>query len=689
MKFRAALVALAFPLLASAQVFQGTTLVQPKLVADTSAIVPGQPFRVGLVLKMAPTWHTYWQYSGDAGIPTRIDWKLPPGFAVGPIEWPLPEAFLEPGDIEVYAYGDEVVLLQTIRPPADLSSANVTLAAHASWLVCAEICIPGKADLSLSLPVAKSAQPANAELFARAERLLPSPNAPPFEVSWTRSGDTLTASFPAPAGTTGADFFPLPTKGQEVGHPTIVKTADGGYTISIDAKGDLRGVLAIKDATGERGWSVVAAPTASAPEITPPAAASVSLWSALLSGLLGGLILNLMPCVLPVISLKVFGFVRQAGQSRRTIALHGLAFAGGIFAWFLGLGLVIVGIKAAGGQATWAFQFQNPWFVVGTATLVFVFALNLFGVFELTLPGRATNALSEAGTADGYRGSFFQGMFATLLATPCTGPFLGGALGFAFLQPAPITLLMFGSVALGMALPYLALSVQPGWVRFLPKPGAWMERLKQFMGFPLLAALLWLLFIVGGQRGPHAIIWVSAFLLSLGVALWIYGLVAAPHVRAGRRMVGVLTALVIAGGAGWLFLAELFANEKVSAVAGVTERGGITWQPFSQAEVDRLLAAGKPVFIDFTADWCLSCKVNERTAIDTPAVRAKFQELGIVAVKADWTNANPEITAALQRFGRVGVPFYVLYPAGKPDAPIPLPELLTQSLVLEALSKAR
>jgi thiol:disulfide interchange protein DsbD len=685
MKFRAALLALAFPFLASAQVYQGVTLVQPRLLADTTAIVPGQPFRVGLALKMAPTWHTYWQYAGDAGIPTRIDWKLPPGFAVGPLEWPLPEAILEPGDIEVYAFGDEVLLLQTIRPPANLPPGDVKLDAHAAWLVCAEICIPGKADLSLTLPVAATAQSANAEIFSRAAQRLPSPDAPPFAVSWTRSGDTLTASVAAPAGATDVDFFPLPAKEQEVSHPKIEKSGDG-YRIQIDAKGDLRGVLAIKDTAGQRGWSVVAAPTPTDSQIETP---SVSLWSALLSGLLGGLILNLMPCVLPVISLKVFGFVRQAGQSRRTIALHGLAFAAGIFAWFLALGLLIVGIKAAGGQATWAFQFQNPWFVVGTATLVFVFALNLFGVFVLTLPGRATTALSEAGAAEGYGGSFFQGVFATLLATPCTGPFLGGALGFAFLQPAPITLLMFASVALGMALPYLALSLQPGWVRFLPRPGVWMERLKQFMGFPLLAALLWLLFIIGGQRGSHAIIWVGAFLLCLGVALWLYGLVAAPHVRPGARALGLLAALLLAGGAGWLFLGELFANEKAPADQGVTESGGITWQPFSQAEVDRLLGAGKPVFIDFTADWCLSCKVNERTAIDTPAVREKFAQLGIVPVKADWTNANPEITAALQRFGRVGVPFYVLYPAGKPDAPITLPELLTPSLVLEALSKAR
>ncbi|MDD5201055.1 MAG: protein-disulfide reductase DsbD family protein [Terrimicrobiaceae bacterium] len=693
MKSRAALLASMLLLIVSggamAQTYEGRTLVEPRLIADTTAIVPGQPFRVGLVLKMAPKWHTYWEYAGDAGIPTQIKWQLPPGFAVGPIEWPLPEAILEPGDIQVYAYGGEVMLVQTIRPPASLAvGESVELKADASWLVCAELCIPGKAALSLSLPVASSAEPANADAFARTVRSVPSMDAPPFAISWKRAGDTLTGSFPAPEGTTAVDFFPLPAQDQEVGHPKIQK-ADGGYLIRISAKGDLRGVLAIRDAAGERGWYVVAAPSSAG--AMPASTGLPTLWAALLSGLLGGLILNLMPCVLPVISLKIFGFVRQAGQSRRSIALHGLAFAAGIFAWFLGLGVVIVAIKASGAQATWAFQFQNPWFNLAIATLVFVFALNLFGVFELTLPGRATTALSEAGGREGYGGSFFQGVFATLLATPCTGPFLGSSLGFAFSQPAPVTLLLFGSIATGMALPYLALSAQPGWVRFLPKPGAWMERLKQFMGFPLLAALLWLLYIIGAQRGPRAIIWAAAFLLTLGVALWLYGLVAAPHVKMRSRLAGIVIALALALGGGWLFLGQLFAQERIALPTATSgdAADGIPWQPFSKAAVDKLLAEGKPVFIDFTADWCLTCKFNERTSINVPAVRKKMAELGIVPVRADWTNANPEITAALQRFDRVGVPFYVLYPAGKPDAPIPLPELLTESLVLETLSKAR
>lgn len=683
MNFRAALFALVLPLAASAQVYEGKTLVEPRLVADTTAIVPGKPFRVGVTLKMAPTWHTYWQYAGDAGTPTEINWQLPAGFGAGPIEWPLPKAILEPGDIQVYAYGGEITLLQTIQPPADLrpGQGNVALKADLSWLVCAEICVPGKGSVSLELPVAAEAAPANADFFRKASARLPSPDAPPFPVTWSRQGDDLVGNVSPPEGTIAVEFFPLPTAEQEIGHPKI-----DGPTIRIASKSGLRGVLAIKDANGERGWMVNAEPGA-APAIAPAAPGS-PLWAALLSGLLGGLILNLMPCVLPVISLKVFGFVRQAGQSRRTIALHGFAFAGGVYAWFLALGLLVVALKASGAEATWAFQFQNPWFNLAIAAIVFVFALNLFGVFELTLPGRASTALSEAGGQEGLGGSFFQGVFATLLATPCTGPFLGTSLGFAFSQPAPITLLLFASIATGMALPYLALSLQPAWVRFLPKPGAWMERLKQFMGFPLLAALLWLLYIIGGQRGPRAIIWASAFLLTLGVALWIYGLVAAPTTRTKSRVVGLLAALAFAVGGGWLFLGELFTREQTPG-ANVESADGIAWQPYSQAAVDRLLGEGKPVFIDFTADWCLSCKFNERTAINVPAVKKRIEELGVVPVKADWTNANPEITAALQKFGRVGVPFYVLYPAGRADAPITLPELLTESIVLDALARAK
>jgi thiol:disulfide interchange protein DsbD len=686
---------------AQAQLYQGRNLVEARLVADTTAIVPGKPFRVGLVLQMAPTWHTYWEYSGDAGIPTSIKWDLPPGFRAGPIEWPLPEANVEPGNIEVYGYGGEVMLIQSIEPPAHLEPGEVNLRAGASWLVCADLCIPGKQDVSLSLPVAAAAEPANTDLFSKWSARLPLAGPPPFPITWSRHGDALQGSFRPGSEIGKAEFFPLPATGQDVGHPVVTGSGASGFTISITTPGDLRGVLAITDAGGTRSWMIDARSEVQTPP-SPMAAAGnspaqaggaglgLTLWTALLSGFLGGMILNLMPCVLPVISLKIFGFVRQAGRSRGAILAHGFAFAAGIFAWFLGLGGVIVALRSAGGAATWAFQFQNVWFNVAVAAIVLVFALNLFGVYELVLPGRATNRLAGAGSQEGWAGSFFQGVFATLLATPCTGPFLGSSLGFAFSQPPLVTMAFFACMAAGMALPYLALSAQPAWLRFLPKPGVWMERLKQFMGFPLLAALLWLLYVIGELRGTTAIVCVGAFLLMLAIACWIYGLIGNPGIRAAARGLGLAAILLLALGGGWLFLVKFFPPEDVPPTAmAPTESGGIEWQPFSKASLDALLKEGKPVFVDFTAAWCLSCKFNERTAIDTPAVREKIRQLGIVPMRADWTNANPEITAALRSFGRVGVPFYVLYPAGDPGKPILLPELLTESIVLGAFSHAR
>lgn len=676
---------LALPLLlllaslpARAQVYKGQTLVEPALLADTTAIVPGQAFRIGLKLKIAPHWHTYWQYAGDAGIPAEIKWQLPAGFEAGPIQWPIPENILQPeADLQTFAYSNEVLLWQKIQPPADLApGASVELKADVSWLVCEELCIPGKASLSITLPVAASAGAANAAEFEKWTARLPSPDRPDFSVVWSRSGDQLTAHVAPPAGTTSVEFFPLPGRDDIIGHTSSSRNADGAFTLGVESKTGLRGVLAIKGPDGERGWEITVEPSAGA----RPTAAPISLaqlWTVLAFGFLGGLILNLMPCVLPVISLKIFGFIRQAGQSRRRIALHGLAFSAGIFAWFLGLAAAIVAFRNGGDPGTWGSQFQNPWFILVIATLVFAFALNLFGVFELSLPGRAATKLSEAGSQEGYAGSFFQGAFATLLATPCTGPFLGPTLTFAFTQAAPLTLAVFASMAAGMALPYLALAIQPGWVRFLPKPGAWMERLKQFMGFPMLAALLWLLFVMGGLLGTGAVIWTAAFLLTLGLALWIYGLSASPVVKPRARFAGLASALLIALVGGWLFIGQIFAKDLIA------------WVPYSKTTVDRLLKEGKPVFIDFTADWCLSCKFNERTAIDTAAVRREIAAQGIVPVKADWTNRNPEITEALKQFGRVGVPFYVLYPAGKSGEPITLPELLTESLVLDAFSRAR
>ena len=394
-----------------------------------------------------------------------------------------------------------------------------------------------------------------------------------------------------------------------------------------------------------------------------------------------------MPCVLPVISLKIFGFMRQAGDSRANILNHCLAFTAGIFLWFLGLAAVIIALKSAGSEVTWAFHFQIPWFNYVIGAVVFVFALNLFGVFEIVLPGRATQGIAEAGGHGGLAGSFAQGILATLLATPCTAPFLGTALGFAFSQTSAVIAAMFAAIAAGMAFPYLLLSAQPGWMKYLPKPGAWMERLKQFMGFPLLATLLWLLYVIGQQRGTEAVIWAAASYLCLGLAAWLYGAFLGPVSSNRAKTLATLAILLsLLLGLGY-FTGNLFARSAAALPEKSAARAnnGIPWVPFSEVELRRLLAEGRPVFLDFTADWCITCKFNLRTAIDTKAVREAFEKLGIVPMLAEGTKTNPEITRKLAQFDRVGVPFYLFYAPGKKDDPVILPELLTEQILLRAI----
>ena len=673
-----------------AQLHQGQKLVEASLLADTTAIVPGQPFRLGLLLRMAPGWHTYWQNPGDSGLATTFDPQLPAGFTAGEITWPLPKRLVEAGDIQVYAYKNEALLVRTITPPAAINAPEITIPAKSSWLVCEAICIPGKADVQLTLPVATSAEPANADLFAKFAALVPSSESPPFDISWTPTPTGWNLGLRNVTGATRADFYPFADDQHPVAHTAARDLVDGAADLAIPVAGSapVRGIVALENGN-RRGW-IIESKTGTTTPATPaetPATKKSGLWTYLLFGFIGGFILNLMPCVLPVISLKIFGFMRQAGDSRAQILKHGLAFTAGIFLWFLGLAAVIIALKAAGSEVTWAFQFQNPWFNFVIGAVVFVFALNLFGVFEIVLPGRAAQGIAEAGGHGGLAGSFAQGILATLLATPCTAPFLGTALGFAFSQTSAVIAAMFASIAAGMAFPYLLLSAQPGWMKFLPKPGAWMERLKQFMGFPLLATLLWLLYVIGQQRGTEAVIWACAAYLCLALAVWLYGAFLGPLSSPRAKTFATLgIALSLLLGLGY-FTGNLFARaaavtpEKSTAVPA----DGMPWVPYSEAELQRLLAEGKPVFVDFTADWCITCKFNMRTAIDTKAVLAAFEKLGIVPMLADWTNSNPEITKKLAQFDRVGVPFYLFYPAGRADDPVILPELLTEQILLRAI----
>ena len=706
------------------------------LLADVASIRPGVPFTAGVLLHMDPGWHTYWENPGETGLPTQIHWSLPPGFVAGPIQWPLPAKHIESGNILTFGYDNETMLLVSITPPASLHPGTpARLGAKVSWLECERLCVPGNATVDLRIPVSKKT-PAkdNAPLFDRYRSLLPRPYESNDEISVasTLAGRSVTLHVSprgsttfAPGAEDAVDFYPGPPGPISAGRSEI-STAAGGEIVRLplsrlDSSAGasvLRGIVTYRLQTGERRSVALeiplpsefcaALPLAGAPEpsgglldrsfVTDQNSGRQPLLLFLAFALLGGLLLNIMPCVLPVIALKIFGLVKMAGDHPGRIKRLGWFFSLGILASFLVLALFVIILQAAGQQVGWGFQFQEPLFVVAMCAVVFAFGLSLFGVFEIQLPSAAVMGVSgivarQQGRT-GYAASFWEGVFATILATPCTAPFLGSALGFAFAQPPPVIVLMFAIVALGMALPYLILTAKPAWLKFLPKPGEWMVTAKQFMGFLMMATLLWLLYVLGKQLGMESVIWTGAFLLAVGVACWLVGRFATLTASRARFAITWVAAIILVVLGYYVFLeSALDIRSVIAGVPGSTESvgtnpEGIQWKPFSVAGVESALNDEKPLFIDFTAEWCLTCKVNEHSVLTDQRVVEKFRTSNITAVRADWTNRNPDITKLLARFGRSGVPLYVIFPAGKPDAPIVLPEVITTSMVIDAIDRA-
>ena len=686
-----ALCAIVFAHSGLGQTYQGRELVKATLLADTSAIIPGKPFTAGMLLRMAPGWHTYWKFSGDAGLPTEIKWKLPAGWKVGEIQWPIPLKTNDPGDIQTYGYQDEVLLMQEITPPAKIDIAPVKLSAEANWLVCEKICIPGGANLELELPTSTTADPKNTDLFARYRRLLPQkfPDSKTAVATWSRAGSDLHLKLASDnlANYPTVDFYPLPQGNTVVGHPSAESRKANEITFRIPIESpdknlsSMPGLIVFSkspNGNDRTAWQIEASIVAA----TKPSVPSRGIFTFLLFGFIGGFILNLMPCVLPVISLKIFGFIQQAGQSRQKIFRSGLAFTAGIFAWFIALALLLIALKAGGRDVTWGgFQFTNAYFVLGLSIVVLVFALNLFGVFEISLPQSMTRGLLASSERKDDLGSFFQGVFATVLATPCTAPFLGTALGFAFAQSPIVILAMFVAIAAGMSAPYFLLSAQPAWLRFLPQPGPWMVCVKQFMGFLLLATLLFLLYVLGAQRGLEGAIWASCFLLIVAIACWMKGAFILPATSTAKRSLVLVLMLLLLLFSGAYFIGDKFQSAKIDIAASGAPGD---WQPFTPERLRTERDQGHAVFVDFTAAWCLTCKFNEKAVLEAAPVREAFQRHGVVKLKADWTNGDPVITKLLQQFGRPGVPLYVLYP-GKSEEPIVFPELLTQRILLDKL----
>ena len=662
---------------AVAQQYNGKELVKAALISDVSAIKPGQKFRLGVLYNIEPGWHIYWKHSGDSGIPTKIDWQLPPGFKVGDLQWPLPLRDKEPGDLEVFGYTSEVLLFATVEAPDALPPGPIPIEAKTNWLVCQSLCVPGSAQLKLDLGSGSSSASNAAQLFDKYSAQVPKPLAKGIQAQFNRSGKNLEISVSGAPSGEAIDFYPLPPSETEVGH---VSRNGSKLLLSIESEPKpidrIEGVLVVGSGDKREGYEISGAAVPSASGNMTTSAGFGALLQALGFALIGGLILNVMPCVLPVISLKIFGFVSEAGESPQKAFRLSMAFALGILVCFAVLASVVILVRATGAQVGWGFQFQDARFIVFISCLVFAFALNLFGVYELSVSAQATQGLAKLASGQGYGSAFFQGVFATILATPCTAPFLGTASAFAFAQPPWITFLVFMFVGLGMTLPYLILAIKPEWLRFLPRPGNWMVRVRQFMGFVLIGTLLWLIWILGQMKGVDAIVQLGAALLLISILAWIKGSFWNPVSTALSRILAA-TAMCVA-----ILLAA-------GVYSFVTRPSQLVWQQFSKDSLEKALASGRPVFVDFTADWCLTCKTNERFAIDTPQVRKAFSKQNAILLRADWTKGDPEITEILKSHGRAGVPMYLVYPrGGKDDEPTVLPELITSQTVLDALNKS-
>ena len=625
--------------------------VKASLVAEIPGFAPGQSITVGLLLKTESHWHTYWRDPGDAGLATTLSLELPAGLKASEILWPKPKVFKDPGGLTGYGYEGDTLLPVAIAIPASYAGSTIEIKAKADWLVCKDVCIPGSAALSLSLP-SPAPQPA---LFQAVRPIL---GKIPEGYQSPASPSAVGAVLPHSPVRNERDARPIPT-------PIAPKKSPPAGVPQDEA---LQGVDFDQ-------------PTAQA--VIPPAAkpAGPSLALMLLFAFIGGLILNLMPCVLPVLSLKVMAFVRQANEKRgRSMAL-GAAFSLGAIASFWALAAVVIAARAAGQSVGWGFQFQSPAFVAAMSVIVTAFALNLFGVFEIYLPGKANQAFHEAGGREGLSGAFFTGAFMTLLATPCSAPFLGTALGFAFSQSSATLFMTFTAVGLGLAAPYQMLSSFPSLMHWVPKPGKWMLHFRQFMGFPLLGTLCWLLWVLGKQTGVEFVVWMLAFLLVLALAAFLYG-IWAPLGSSWARLIAVAALMFALVGAGYRLLLQEPFKQALAPLTTPSEG----WEPYDLAHMDVLKKQGRIVFVDFTAEWCWTCKVNERVTLNNEKVIEAFKKYGIAKMKADWTRKDPAITAALAAFGRSGVPFYAFY-SPKLAEPVVLSEVITPDMVLEALAK--
>ncbi len=688
--------------------------VKASFVAADASVQPGQKITIALRLIHDPHWHTYWTNPGT-GLVTAIKWKLPAGWSASEIMFPAPHVLKDrTGTIVGNGFEGDLLLPVTITAPADAKAGEtVTLAGEADWLMCEDVCMPGSAKLTLPLAVAADTPKPDAQWGEKIRTVVA--GLPRAEAAWqlaaTRAGKTITLTVKAAAanGAKPSDlrFFADDNLVAYELPQDIKSDGAGGFVlkmpISPDGPQDAKQLLGVL--TSETGWlsggalrglrveiplatetAATAAPTgaksATVSGATAVGAAPSSLPVTLAFAFIGGLILNLMPCVFPVIGIKILGFVNQAGSDRSKVVGHGLVFAAGVLLSFWTLAGVLAVLRSGGAQLGWGFQLQSPVFVFGLAVLMLVFAMNMSGVFEFGLSATAIGG--ELQMKSGLAGSFFTGILATVVATPCSAPFLATALGAALSVSTLESFAIFTAIAIGLSTPYLLLSIFPAAVKILPRPGAWMETFKQLMAFPLYATVGYLVWVLFGQVSDDAQLTLVFALTLIAFAVWVYGRWNQPGASEASARGGLIAGIALGAVGLWLGWPKPVLAAGAPLAAGAVPE--VTWDKWSPETVAKLRAEGRTVYVDFTARWCATCQANKKLVFHNDDVLRTFADKKIVTLRADWTNNDPAITAELAKYQRSAVPFNLVWLPGK-DEPAILPELLTPSIVLDAVKK--
>ena len=669
--------------------------VRVTLIPEVSSVRPGDSFWVVLRQEIKPHWHTYWINPGDSGVPTTIAWALPSGAEAGPIVWPAPIRF-PLGHLVNFGYADEARLLTEIKVPASAApGVNFEVTANADWLACSQVCVPEQASLTISVPLSTETRisPDAAEDFASARAALPQTAPWPASYAATKDGFRLALAMPREMASAVSDSFVFLEQIDAVENGAAqVRRATGDGLIVDMQRGvlgvkpgeKLTGVIELTEGKGAGGqvhrFAFVANPAPAGALIgsSEGDGGGVGLPYALLLAFAGGLILNLMPCVFPILSMKAVGLVRLADKERRAARAHGLIFGVGVLVSFAALAGILIALRAGGAAVGWGFQLQTPWFVLFLSYLMFALGLNLSGFFRIG--GGFVGAGDALAAKPGKTGAFFTGVLAVLVATPCTAPFMGVALGFALAQPAATAIAVFLALGAGMPAPYVLLSLSPALLRRLPKSGPWMERFRQFLAFPMYATAAWLIWVLAQQSPVGGIALALGGFILIAFAIWLVRQMDGSR-QAWRTAYAALAVMALGGALSTLHFVE--ASAAPSPVGRAVSMSDA--EPWSAARVDALRAGGRPVLVNFTAAWCITCLVNEKAALSATAVQNTLKSKNIAYLKGDWTREDPAITAALASFGRNGVPLYVLYPPK--GEPIILPQILTEGGVLEELNR--